>query len=80
MDVFTDHKSLQYVITQKELNIRHRRCHELFKDYYMSVLYPPEKANVVADSLSHIIMNSLSNVDEAKKDLAREVYRLARLG
>ena len=61
------------MFTQKELSIRRRRCHEFFKDYYISVLFPLEKAKVVADSLSHIIMSSLSNLDEAKKDLAREV-------
>ena len=48
VDVFTDHKSLQYVFTQKELNLPQRRWLELLKDYNMSVLYHPSKANVVA--------------------------------
>ena len=52
----------------------------MFKDYYMSVLYPPDKAYVVADALSHIIMSILSNLEKAKKDLAREVHKSARLG
>ncbi|WMV37755.1 hypothetical protein MTR67_031140 [Solanum verrucosum] len=42
VDVFTDHKSLQYVFTQKELNIRQRRWLEFLKDYDMSVHYHPE--------------------------------------
>ena len=52
VDVFTDHNSLQYVFTQKELNLHQKRWLELFKDYDMSVLYHPDKTNVVADSLS----------------------------
>ncbi|WMV18397.1 hypothetical protein MTR67_011782 [Solanum verrucosum] len=39
VDVFTDHKSLQYVFSQKELNLRHRRLLELLKDYDISILY-----------------------------------------
>ena len=50
-DVFIDHKSLQYVFTQRDLNLRQRRWLELLKDYDMSVLYHPGKANVVADAL-----------------------------
>ena len=50
--VYTDHKSLQYVFTQKELNTRQRRWLELIKDYDCEILYHPDKANVVADALS----------------------------
>ena len=46
VDVFPDHKSLQYVFTQKELNLRQRRWLELLKDYDMNVLYHPGKANL----------------------------------
>ncbi|KAH0661557.1 hypothetical protein KY284_026488 [Solanum tuberosum] len=80
VDVFTDHKSLQYVFIQKELNLRHRRWLELLKDYDMSVLYHPGKANVVADALSRISMGSISHMEEEKRELARDVHRLARLG
>ena len=52
VDVFTDHKSLQYLFTQKELNLRQIRWLELLKDYDMSVLYHLDKANVVVDALS----------------------------
>ena len=71
--IFTDHKSLQYVFTQKELNLRQKWWLELLNDYDMSVLYHPGKANVVADSLSQMTMGSISLLNEAKKDLAREV-------
>ncbi|WMV55015.1 hypothetical protein MTR67_048400, partial [Solanum verrucosum] len=50
VDVFTDHKSLQYVFTQKDLNLRQRRWLEFLKDYDMSVHYHPGKANVVVDA------------------------------
>ena len=50
------------------------------KDYDMSVLYHHDKINVVADALSRMTMGSVSHLDEAKKDLAREVHRLGRLG
>nr|GFA70167.1 putative reverse transcriptase domain-containing protein [Tanacetum cinerariifolium] len=50
--VFTDHKSLQYILDQKELNMRHRRWIELLSDYDCKIRYHPGKANVVADALS----------------------------
>nr|GEY55026.1 reverse transcriptase [Tanacetum cinerariifolium] len=51
-DVFTDHKSLKYIFTQRELNMRQRRWLELLKDYDTNIQYHPGKANVVADALS----------------------------
>nr|GEZ73388.1 reverse transcriptase [Tanacetum cinerariifolium] len=51
-DVFTDHKSLKYIFTQRELNMRQRRWLELLKDYDTNIQYHPRKANVVADALS----------------------------
>nr|GEV78535.1 putative reverse transcriptase domain-containing protein [Tanacetum cinerariifolium] len=50
--VFTDHKSLQHVLNQKELNMRQRRWLELLADYDCEIRYHPRKANVVADALS----------------------------
>ncbi|GJZ27557.1 putative reverse transcriptase domain-containing protein [Tanacetum coccineum] len=50
--VFTDHKSLQHIIDQKELNMRQRRWLELLSDYDYEICYHPGKANVVADALS----------------------------
>ncbi|KAI3802063.1 hypothetical protein L1987_30187 [Smallanthus sonchifolius] len=50
--VFTDHKSLQHIFNQKELNIRQRRWVELLNDYDCEIRYHPGKANAVADALS----------------------------
>ncbi|GJX18309.1 putative reverse transcriptase domain-containing protein [Tanacetum coccineum] len=50
--VFTDHKSLQYILNQKELNLRQQRWIELLSDYDCEIRYHPGKANVVADALS----------------------------
>ncbi|GJX10074.1 putative reverse transcriptase domain-containing protein [Tanacetum coccineum] len=50
--VFTDHKSLQHILNQKELNMRQRCWLELLSDYDCEIRYHPGKANVVADALS----------------------------
>jgi hypothetical protein len=50
--IYTDHKSLQHIFDQKELNMRQRRWIELFSDYDCEIRYHPGKANVVADALS----------------------------
>ncbi|WMV25662.1 hypothetical protein MTR67_019047, partial [Solanum verrucosum] len=58
VDIFTDHKSLQYIFRQKELNLQQRRWLELLKDYDVDILYHPRKANVVVDALSRRSMGS----------------------
>ena len=50
--IYTDHKSLKYLFTQPDLNMRQRRWLELIKDYELEVHYHPGKANVVADALN----------------------------
>jgi hypothetical protein len=51
-NIYTNHKSLKYIFTQADLNMRQRRWLELIKDYDLEVHYHPWKANVVADALS----------------------------
>ena len=51
-EVFTDHRSLQYIFNQRDLNLRQRRWLELLKDYDMTILYHLGNTNVVADALS----------------------------
>ncbi|WVZ93570.1 hypothetical protein U9M48_039539 [Paspalum notatum var. saurae] len=61
--IYTDHKSLKYILTQPELNMRQRRWLELIKDYDLEIHYHPGKANVVADALSR---RAHCNVFEAR--------------
>jgi len=58
--VYTDHKSLKYIFTQKELNMRQRRWLELIKDYDLTINYHLKKANVVANALSQKSGGSLT--------------------
>ena len=51
-DIYTDHKNLKYIFTQKELNMRQRRWLELVSDYDCKFHYHPGKANKVANALS----------------------------
>ncbi|WVZ93324.1 hypothetical protein U9M48_039312 [Paspalum notatum var. saurae] len=61
--IYTDHKSLKYIFTQPELNMRQRRWLELIKDYDLEIHYHPGKANMVADALSR---RAHCNVIEAR--------------
>jgi hypothetical protein len=51
-ELYTDYKSLMYIFTQSNLNLRQRIWLELIKDYDLGINYHPEKANVVTDALS----------------------------
>ena len=57
--IYIDHKSLKYLLTQRELNLRQQRWLELFKDYDCIIDYHPRKANVVADAFSRKAMTTL---------------------
>ncbi|CAA0837967.1 Uncharacterized mitochondrial protein AtMg00860, partial [Striga hermonthica] len=70
-EIFTDHKSLQYIFTQKELNMRQRRWLELVKDYDCSIQYHPGKANVVADALRRKVRGDLTYVVTQQSSLIK---------
>ena len=74
--IFTDHKSLQYIFTQKELNLRQRRWLELIKDYDCTIEYHPRKANIVADALSRRPKSSLSHIRSGYLPLLVEMRAL----
>jgi hypothetical protein len=75
-NIFTDHKSLKYIFTQSELNMRQRRWLELIKDYDLEVHYHPRKANVVADALSRKVHCSHLELEPVSEPLCEEMRRL----
>jgi hypothetical protein len=74
--IYTDHKSLKYIFTQADLNMRQRRWLELIKDYDLEVHYHPGKANVVADALSHKAHCSCLSVEAFNETLCWEMRKL----
>ncbi|RVW79287.1 Transposon Ty3-I Gag-Pol polyprotein [Vitis vinifera] len=75
-EIFTDHKSLKYLFSQKELNMRQRRWIELLKDYDCIIQYHPGKANVVADALSRKSVGSLAAIRGCQRQLLEELRSL----
>ncbi|MES7588717.1 ribonuclease H family protein, partial [Cutibacterium acnes] len=74
-EIYTDHKSLKYFFTQKELNMRQRRWLELVKDYDCEILYHPGKANVVADALSRRGQDRWTGLRSMAHECATELRR-----
>ena len=89
--IFTDHKSLKYLMTQRDLNLRQRRWLELLKDYDLVIDYHPGKANVVADALSRksftssvlatfrvrpILVDKIKQIQLEDENLKHEIERI----
>jgi hypothetical protein len=72
-EIYTNHKSLKYIFTQPDLNLRQRRRLELIKDYDLEIRYHPSKANIVADALSrkaychHLVTQESKLCEEMQK-------------
>jgi hypothetical protein len=75
-ELYTDHKSLKYIFTPSNLNLRQRRWLEPIKDYDLGINYHPGKANVVADALSHRSHVSQLVVDCMPFELCKEFDKL----
>ncbi|MBM1124176.1 Ty3/Gypsy family RNase HI domain-containing protein, partial [Klebsiella pneumoniae] len=68
-DVFSDHKSLKYIFTQRDLNMRQRRWMEYLEQYNFDLQYHPGKANVVADALSRKTRCSVASLAIAEWEM-----------
>jgi hypothetical protein len=76
-NIYTDHKSLKYIFTQADLNMRQRRWLELIKDYDLEVHYHLGKANVVADALSQKAKCNCVTMDSKIATLCDELCKLS---
>jgi hypothetical protein len=75
-NIYTDHKSLKYIFTQADLNMRQRRWLELIQDYDLEVHYHPGKANVVADALSRKVHCYCLSAESYRDTLCSELSKL----
>jgi len=74
--IYTNHKSLKYIFTQNDLNIRQRWWLELIKDYDLEIHYHPGKANVVADAMSRKSCVNATVISRMPRELYKEFERL----
>jgi hypothetical protein len=75
-EIYSDHKSLKYIFTQNDLNLRQRRWLELIKDYDLGINYHPGKANVVANALSHKKYCNATFAKRIRPELHKEIKYL----
>jgi hypothetical protein len=75
-ELYTDHKSLKYIFTQSNLNLKQRRWLELIKDYNLGINYHSGKSNMVADALSRRSHVSQLVVDSMPFELCEEFNKL----
>jgi hypothetical protein len=74
--IYTDHKSLKYIFTQKDLNLRQRRWLELIKDYDPDIQYHAGKANLVAGALSQKGQANMALAFQLPEGLMKEFEKL----
>jgi hypothetical protein len=75
-EVYLDHKSLKYIFTQPDLNLRQWRWLKLIKDYDLGINYHPDKANVVADGLSRRSHLNMLATRELLSEFCKEFEKL----
>ena len=68
------------MFTSKELNLRQRRWLDILKDYGMCIFYHPCKDDIVVDALNWLSIGRTAHVKEEKRDILKDVHRLACLG
>jgi hypothetical protein len=75
-EVYLDHKSLKYIFTQPDFNLRQRRSLELIKDYDLRINYHPGKSNIVEDALSRRFHLNMLATTELLLDFCKEFEKL----
>ena len=75
-NIYTDHKSVKYIFTQSELNMRQQRWLALIKDYDLKVHYHSGKVNVIADALSRKAHCNCFSVESCNNTLCDEMQKL----
>jgi hypothetical protein len=75
-EIYSDHKSLKYIFTQDDLNLRRHQWLELIKDYDIRINYHPTKANVVADAPSRKRYCNATFARRMQPELQREMEYL----
>jgi hypothetical protein len=75
-EVYSDHKSLKYIFTQSDLNLRQQRWLELIKDYDLGINYHPGKANVIANALSRRSHVNMLATSELLQEFFKEFEKL----
>jgi hypothetical protein len=75
-EIYSNHKSLNYIFTQNDLNLRQHRWLELIKDYDLGINYHPGKANVVADALSRKKYYNATFAKRIRPELHKEIKYL----
>ena len=74
-EVFSDHKSLKYIFTRRDLNMSQRRWMEYLEDYDFTLYYHPGKVNVVADALSWKSRGVLASIASQEWQMLKIVGR-----
>ena len=72
-EVFSYHKSLRYIFTQRDLNMRQCRWMEYLEDYDFTLHYHPSKANIVANALSRKSRGGLASVASWERQMLKTV-------
>jgi hypothetical protein len=75
-EVYSDHKSLKYIFTQPDLNLRQQKWLELIKHYNLGINYHPGKANVIADALSRRSHLNMLTTRELLPEFCNEFEKL----
>ena len=75
-EIFADHRSLKYLSSQKDLNVRQTKRLEFLKDFDINFQYHPEKGTIVVDELSCRSQPTLNSLSAPPRDLYEDFKKL----